>query len=67
MYDKGKRPGRAAPVVHSLVAFVRKFFIKGGIFQGLDGLTVTLTTVFRTYFKYLKLLEMIEQKEREGK
>jgi glycosyltransferase involved in cell wall biosynthesis len=67
MYDKGKRPGRAAPVVHALVAFVRKFFIKGGLFQGLDGLTVTLTTVFRTYFKYLKLLEMIEQKEREGR
>ncbi|MCW8827669.1 MAG: glycosyltransferase family 2 protein [Gammaproteobacteria bacterium] len=67
MYDKGKRPGRLAPVIHALVAFMRKFFIKGGIFQGLDGLTVTLTTVFRTYFKYLKLLEMIEQKARGDK
>jgi hypothetical protein len=46
------------------VAFVRKFILKGGLFQGLDGLTVTLTTVFRTYFKYIKLLEMIEQKGR---
>ncbi|MFO7593036.1 MAG: glycosyltransferase family 2 protein [Pseudomonadota bacterium] len=65
MYEKGKRPGRAAPVVHAGVAFMRKYFIKGGIFQGLDGLTVTLTTVFRTYFKYLKLQEMIERKGRE--
>jgi len=65
MYDRGKRPARSAPVIHALVAFVRKFFIKGGLFQGLDGLTVTMTTVFRTYFKYLKLLEMIEQKEHE--
>lgn len=64
MYEKGKRAGRAAPVMHAMVAFVRKFFFKGGMFQGLDGITVTLTTVFRTYFKYLKLLEMIEKKER---
>jgi glycosyltransferase involved in cell wall biosynthesis len=64
MYEKGKRPSRLAPVIHSLVAFVRKFILKGGLFQGLDGLTVTLTTVFRTYFKYIKLLEMIEQKGR---
>lgn len=65
MYEKGKRPSRVAPVFHASVAFVRKFIFKGGIFQGLDGLTVTLTTVFRTYFKYLKLLEMIEQKGKE--
>lgn len=67
MYDKGKRPGRSAPLVHAGIAFLRKFIIKGGIFQGVDGLTVTLTTVFRTYFKYLKLLEMIEQREGEKK
>lgn len=62
MYEKGKRPSSIAPLFHASVAFIRKFIFKGGIFQGVDGLTVTLTTVFRTYFKYLKLLEMIEQK-----
>ncbi len=67
MYEKGKRVTRMAPVFHATVAFVRKFFLKGGIFQGLDGMTVTLTTVFRTYFKYLKLLEMIEQKGKAAK
>lgn len=67
MYEAGKRPGAVAPVFHALVAFVRKYFLKGGIFQGLDGLTVTLTTVFRTYFKYMKLREMIEDKGRDAR
>jgi glycosyltransferase involved in cell wall biosynthesis len=66
MYEKGKRPSRIAPLFHAMVAFVRKFLLKGGMFQGLDGMTVTLTTVFRTYFKYLKLLEMIELKGKAG-
>lgn len=64
MYEKGKRPSRIAPLVHALVAFIRKFFFKGGMFQGMDGITITMTTVFRAYFKYIKLLEMIELKEK---
>lgn len=67
MYEKGVRPGRLAPVLHALIAFLRKFFLKGGLFQGLDGMTVTMTTVFRTYFKYMKLLEMIEEREQAHK
>jgi len=61
MYEQGKRVSKTAPAFHAFIAFLRKFFFKGGIFQGMDGATVTLTTVFRTYFKYLKLLEMTEQ------
>jgi glycosyltransferase involved in cell wall biosynthesis len=64
MYERGLRVSRGAPVRHALIAFVRKFIFKGGLFQGLDGMTVTLTTVFRTYFKYLKLIEMQEAKGR---
>ena len=44
MYEKGKRVSRFAPMFHAGVAFVRKFFLKGGMFQGLDGMTVTLTS-----------------------
>jgi len=65
MYESGKRPGRLAPATHAFTAFIRKFIIKGGMFQGIDGLTVTITTVFRTYFKYLKLLDMIERHDQE--
>lgn len=66
MYESGKRPGLYAPAIHALSAFIRKFFLKGGIFQGMDGLTVTLTTVMFTYFKYIKLQELIDEKARES-
>lgn len=65
MYEAGKRPGRLAPAAHAAVAFLRKLIIKGGIFQGQDGITVTVTTAFRTYFKYLKLQEIADAKRRD--
>ncbi len=35
-----------------------KINYKGGIFQGIDGFTVALTTMFNTYMKYIKLNEL---------
>lgn len=58
MYEHGMRTHRWAPVTHALAAAIRKFLLKGGLFQGLDGITVSLTTVFRIYMKYLKLYEL---------
>lgn len=63
MYEKGVRPSKLSPFIHASSAFVRKFLFKGGMFQGLDGLTVTITTVFHAYIKYLKLLELYESKK----
>lgn len=62
MYERGKRASRLAPGWHALVAFVRKFFLKGGCLQGSDGLAVTMTATFRTWLKYVKLREMMVQK-----
>ncbi len=62
MYDRGKRASKLDPGLHAVVAFVRKFFFKGGFLQGNDGLAVTLTAVFRTWLKYVKLREMMVQK-----
>ena len=61
MYERGDKPSRFAPLAHALFALVRKLIFKGGILQGMDGMTVTMTTVFRTYMKYMKLNEMHEQ------
>lgn len=61
MYDRGKRAGRSDPMLHAISAGLRKYLLKGGIYQGLDGATVTMTTVFRTYMKYLKLIELQER------
>ncbi|MBU1170758.1 MAG: glycosyltransferase family 2 protein [Proteobacteria bacterium] len=60
-YQKGKKQSALRPFFSATGAFIRKFFIKGGIFQGVDGMTVTLTTVMRAYMKYIKLNEMHEE------
>ncbi len=62
-YQKGKKPSKIRPVTSALGAFIRKFIIKGGFLQGVDGITVTLTTVMRAYMKYTKLNEMYEKDE----
>jgi len=67
MYERGVKPSRFAPGLHALSAFVRKYILKGGFLQGLDGATVTITTVFHAYMKYLKLIELHEQQGRPEK
>ncbi len=67
MYERGKSPSKSAPAVHAFVALIRKLIFKGGIFQGMDGATVAITTAFHAYMKYLKLNELHEQKEQEQK
>jgi glycosyltransferase involved in cell wall biosynthesis len=62
MYERDVKPSRFAPGLHAFSAFVRKYILKGGFLQGLDGATVTITTVFHAYMKYLKLIELYEQK-----
>ncbi len=62
LYDKGRKPSKWRPFISGLGAFIQKFILKGGMFQGLDGLTVTLTTVMRAYMKYMKLNELYEKK-----
>lgn len=65
MYERGKQPSKLAPATHALVALLRKLVFKGGIFQGMDGATVAITTAFHAYMKYLKLNELHEQKRSE--
>lgn len=64
MHKKGvKKPGPFTPLLHTLMAIIRKYILKLGVLQGLDGITVTITTAFRTYTKYLKLIELHENDE----
>lgn len=60
-YEKGKKPNKFRPLFSATGAFFQKFIIKGGMFQGIDGITVTLTTIVRAYMKYTKLNEMYEK------
>jgi len=61
MYDRGVQPSRLAPATHAIAAVLRKMIFKGGIFQGMDGATVAITTAFHAYMKYLKLNELYEK------
>jgi glycosyltransferase involved in cell wall biosynthesis len=60
MFETGRPPSNVKPVLSALNAFVRKFIINGGVFRGIDGFTITLTSVLRSYMKYLKLNELHE-------
>ncbi len=61
MYERGVKPSKLAPTTHALVAVIRKLIFKGGITQGMDGMTVAITTAFHAYMKYLKLNELHEK------
>ena len=63
MHINGIKRSSIRPISHSLFAFFKKMFIKGGIFQGVDGFTVALTTMFNTYMKYIKLNELYDNNE----
>jgi hypothetical protein len=63
MYERGKKVNNLTPALHAIAAVIRKLIFKGGIFQGVDGITVTITTAFHAYMKYLKLIELYEQKK----
>lgn len=58
--NRGLKPSKTRPVLHALGAIFRKLILKGGLFQGADGMTVAATTAFHVYMKYAKLNEMYE-------
>jgi glycosyltransferase involved in cell wall biosynthesis len=65
MYERGVQPSSVRPILHAIAAIFRKLILKGGLFQGTDGLTVTITTAFHAYMKYLKLNELYDKKRRD--
>jgi glycosyltransferase involved in cell wall biosynthesis len=67
MHIAGIKRSSIRPVTHSLFSFFKKMFLKGGIFQGIDGFTVALTTMFNTYMKYIKLNELYDNNEDPSK
>ncbi len=60
MKERGVRPSRLRPTLHAVNAMLRKLVFKGGMLQGMDGMTVALTTAFHAYMKYAKLNELYE-------
>jgi glycosyltransferase involved in cell wall biosynthesis len=57
MYLNGKKATVFSPVVHGFWAFFSNYFFKGGIFGGVDGLTLSIAIACNSYLKYAKLIE----------
>lgn len=64
MKSRGVKPSSWRPTAHAFGALLQKLVLKGGIFQGSDGMTVAVTTAFNAYMKYLKLNELYERDDR---
>jgi glycosyltransferase involved in cell wall biosynthesis len=47
-----------SPVIHGIYSFFRCYFLKSGIFNGVDGLTFSLMQAFFSYMKYAKYLKL---------
>jgi glycosyltransferase involved in cell wall biosynthesis len=61
LYDQGIRINAFKPILNGLVAFIRCYFFKKGVFNGLDGLTMAMVQGFFSYMKYAKLLKLQKQ------
>lgn len=58
LFNQGKRINSFKPVLNGTVAFMRCYFFKRGIFNGLDGITIALIQAFFSYMKYTKLIKL---------
>nr|WP_314839526.1 glycosyltransferase family 2 protein [uncultured Flavobacterium sp.] len=65
LFDQGKKVSSIKPVLNGLVSFIRCYFFKKGIFNGIDGLTISLTQGYFSYIKYANLIQLhkISQKK----
>ena len=57
LYLQGKKANVLTPILHSLGAFCKNYFLYGGIFGGIDGYSVSKSIACNAYLKYAKLLE----------
>lgn len=66
IYKKGKKISIFSPFIHAFSSFFLNYFIRGGIFGGIDGLSISLAMSMNAYLKYARVLEYQRDKEVEG-
>jgi glycosyltransferase involved in cell wall biosynthesis len=62
LFNQGKRVSAFKPILNGTVAFIRCYFFKKGIFNGLDGFTIAAIQAFFSYIKYAKLIKLQSKK-----
>ncbi|WP_345985188.1 glycosyltransferase family 2 protein [Sulfurimonas sp. HSL-1656] len=60
LYEKGKRASWYDPFTHGFSNCFKKLVMKGGMFHGIPGWTVSINSGYHTYMKYVMLLELQE-------
>jgi len=58
MHERGRRSSLLDLTVRPAAAFVRIYFVRAGILDGVEGLVVAVTTAMLTFAKYAKLREL---------
>jgi len=66
MFEAGRPPSAWKPATSALASLFRQLVLRGGLFRGIDGRTIAMTSAFRSYIKYLKLNELHAAQDREG-
>lgn len=64
MFEAGRPPSAWKPALSAMSALFRQLILRGGLFRGVDGRTIAMTSAFRSYMKYLKLNEFHEGRAR---
>jgi len=57
LVDKGASIGPLSPFLHALARFLKHYVVKLGFLQGVDGLTISVTSAYVVYMKYAIALE----------
>ncbi|RED44936.1 glycosyltransferase family 2 protein [Seonamhaeicola aphaedonensis] len=58
LFNQGIRVSKLKPIINGTVAFLRCYFLKKGVFNGIDGISIALIQAFFSYMKYAKLLKL---------
>lgn len=58
LFDQGKKVSSFKPILNGLISFIRCYFFKKGIFNGIDGLTISLIQGYFSYIKYANLIQL---------
>jgi len=62
-FARGCKSTILGAVIRAKLAFLKTYFIQGGILDGREGLTIALTEGVHKFFKYAKLAELWERKK----
>ncbi|MBR4391895.1 MAG: glycosyltransferase family 2 protein [Bacteroidales bacterium] len=63
IYQKGKKVHGITPFLHGFASFFLNYFVRGGIFGGIDGLSISLAMSMNAYLKYARVLEYQRDKK----